>query len=218
MTIGKRIKQERLRLKLSQEDVAKEIGSTKQAVYKYENDIVTNIPTDKISKMAKMFGVTPSYLTGWQDDPHAVRVPLYEGAVLPKGITPIKTKKLPMLGNIACGEPVFASEQHDTYVSADSELDADFCLTAKGDSMINARIFDGDILFVKKCDIVDDGQIAVVLIEDEATVKRLYYDRENNVITLVPENPTHKPMRFMGERLNQIRVLGKVVSGQYKVL
>ena len=131
---------------------------------------------------------------------------------------PIKHRSLPMLGNVACGEPIFAEEDRDSYISVDDDMDADFCLTAIGDSMINARIFDGDILFVKKCDIVDDGQIAVVLIEDEATVKRLYYDRENNVITLVPENPTHKPMRFMGEQLNQIRVLGKVVSGQYKVL
>ena len=94
---------------------------------------------------------------------------------------------------------------------------ADFCLKAKGDSMINARIFDGDMLFVKMQDSVDDGEIAVVLIEDEATVKRVYYDKENNILTLVPENPIYKPMRFTNSQLNQIRIIGKVISGQYKI-
>ena len=83
--------------------------------------------------------------------------------------------------------------------------------------MINARIFDGDVLFVRKQDIVDDGEIAVVLIDDEATVKRVYFDRENSILTLIPENPTYKPMRYMGSDLNRIRILGKVVSGQYKI-
>ncbi len=130
---------------------------------------------------------------------------------------PITTKKLPMLGNVACGEPIFANESHESYVDASADVDADFCLTAKGDSMINARIFDGDILFVKSQSIVNDGEIAVVLIEDEATVKRVYYDRENNTITLAPENPLYKPMRYTGTQLDQIRILGKVVSGQYRI-
>lgn len=132
-------------------------------------------------------------------------------------VRPVSRKRLPMLGNVACGEPTFADEQHDTFVDAVSDVGADFCLTAKGDSMINARIFDGDILFVKQQESVDDGEIAVVLIEDETTVKRVYYDKENNVITLMPENPTHKPMRFEGAKLEQIRILGKVVAGQYVI-
>lgn len=134
-----------------------------------------------------------------------------------KGARPIARKRLPMLGNVACGEPTFADEQHDAYIDADADIDADFCLTAKGDSMINARIFDGDILFVKQQESVDDGEIAVVLIEDETTVKRVYYDRENNVLTLMPENPTHKPMRYEGAKLEQIRILGKVIAGQYHI-
>lgn len=132
-------------------------------------------------------------------------------------IRPITSRRLPLLGNVACGEPIFAEESRDTYIDVDSDIDADFCLTAKGDSMINARIFDGDILFVKTQPIVDNGEIAVVLIEDEATVKRVYYDRENNIITLVPENPMYKPMRYVGEQLNNIRILGKVVFGQYNL-
>ena len=57
----------------------------------------------------------------------------------------------------------------------------------------------------------------MVLIEDEATVKRVYYDRENNILTLVPENPLYRPMRYMGEELDHIRILGRVVAVQYAV-
>ncbi len=209
MNIGQRIKEKRTHLRLSQEDVAKAIGSTKQAIYKYESGIVTNIPTDKIARMAQLFGVTPAYLMGWEENPDA--------KLFPAESRPIIRKKLPMLGNVACGEPIFAEESHDSFVDADGEIDADFCLTAKGDSMINARIFNGDILFVKSQTTVENGEIAVVLIEDEATVKRVYYDKENNTITLSPENPLYKPMRYEGAKLDQIRILGKVIAGQYKM-
>ena len=66
--------------------------------------------------------------------------------------------------------------------------------------------------------MVDDGEIAVVLVEDEATVKRVYYDRENNVLTLMPENPTYKPMRYVGSELDLIRIIGKVIAGQYRIV
>lgn len=68
MDIGYLLKEERLRNKLSQEEVAKAIGSTKQAIYKYENGIVTNIPMDKLQIMANLFGVTPAYLMGWEEE------------------------------------------------------------------------------------------------------------------------------------------------------
>lgn len=206
MSIGKIIKQERIKQGFSQEDLAKAIGSTKQAIYKYEMGIVTNIPTEKIEKIALFLGVTPTYLLGWQSE-----------EISPSGIYPINTKKLPLLGNVACGEPIFADESKETYVSAESGMDADFCLIAKGDSMINARIFDGDLLFVKKTDMVDNGNIAVILIDDEATVKRFYYDREENTVTLIPENPIYRPMRYSGADLDRIRVLGRVVAGQYNI-
>ncbi|MBO5883881.1 MAG: helix-turn-helix domain-containing protein [Clostridia bacterium] len=206
MSIGKIIKQERIKQGFSQEDLAKAIGSTKQAIYKYETGIVTNIPTEKIEKIALFLGVSPTYLLGWQSEESSL-----------SGFYPINTKRLPLLGNVACGEPIFADESKETYVSAESGIDADFCLIAKGDSMINARIFDGDLLFVKKTDIVDNGNIAVILIEDEATVKRFYYDREENTVTLIPENPLYRPMRYSGTELDRIRVLGRVVAGQYNI-
>lgn len=162
------------------------------------------ITLPKLEKIAAAIGVSPAYLMGWEDD-------------LLVALRPVSAKKIPLLGNVACGEPIFAYETRDAYISVGDDLDADFCLTAKGDSMINARIFDGDILFVKKQSIVNNGEIAVVLVEDEATVKRVYYDKENNIITLMPENPTYKPMRYTGAELDRIRILGKVILGQYVV-
>lgn len=203
MNINEKIKYLRKQLNMSQQELAEKVGyQDKSAISKVERgerDIVQTM----LVKYANALNTTPAYLMGWDKIPPQARM--------------ISKKKLPMLGNVPCGIPTFAQEDYETYIDVDSDIDADFCLTAQGDSMINARIFDGDILFVKKQSIVDNGEIAVILIEDEATVKRVYYDRENNVITLLPENPLYKPMRYEGESLLQIRILGKVIRGQYLV-
>lgn len=165
-----------------------------------------------LKKIASAMGISLDALLMEADD-----MPVKLSYAVPLDFRPVTKKKLPMLGNVACGEPLFANEEHESYVEAEESLNADFCLTAKGDSMINARIFDGDILFVKSQSSVEDGEIAVILIDNEATVKRVYYDKENNIITLVPENPTHKPLRYIGTELDQIRILGKVIAGQYTI-
>ena len=194
---------------LTLEQVADVVGVGKSTVRKWETGMIANMKRDKIALLAKALHTSPAYLMGWEENTDITR--------FPPSARPIVRRRLPMLGNVACGEPIFADESHESYVDANSDTDADFCLTAKGDSMVNARIFDGDVLFVKSQPTVEDGEIAVVLIEDEATVKRVYYDKENNVITLAPENPLYKPMRYEGAKLDQIRILGKVVSGQYKI-
>lgn len=116
-----------------------------------------------------------------------------------------------MLGEIACGEPVFADEDKEHYVMADMDIHADFCLTAKGDSMVNARIYEGDIVFIKEMPIVENGDIAAVIINDEATLKRVYYYPDDSMLQLVAENPKYKPLVYQGEELNHIRILGKAV-------
>lgn len=197
-------------------ELEKITGIKKSSLQRYASGTTKKIPLDVIEILSNVFNVPQEYLMGWDESsrPHP-NLQLF-AEYLPQNARPTKTKKLPMLGNVACGEPMYASESYDAYIDVGSDIDADFCLTAKGDSMINARIFDGDILFVKSQPTVENGEIAVVLIEDEATVKRVYYDRENNIVTLVPENPTYKPMRYSGTQLNQIRIIGKVILGQYK--
>lgn len=126
-------------------------------------------------------------------------------------IKPIKKVKIPMLGNIACGEPTFADEQHEIYIETDGHIQADFCLTCAGDSM-EPKLMNGDIVFIRKQREVNDGQIAAVLIEDEATLKRVYYDRANNILRLIAENPKYDPLIYSGEQLDHILILGKAVS------
>ena len=213
--LNEKIRELRKEKGLSLEDLAEKVGTSRQTIYRYEIGAITNIPSEKIEAMAKALGTTPQALMGWENG-EMDAFPTFNINKKTK-LEPVKTKKMPILGNVSCGEPIFADQSHGCYVNAKSDLGADFCLRAKGDSMINARIFDGDILFVKQQDSVDDGEIAVVLIEDEATVKRVYFNREDGILTLMPENPTYKPMRYTGSQLDRIRILGKVVSGQYKI-
>lgn len=116
-----------------------------------------------------------------------------------------------MLGKIACGEPIWADEDKESYIMAGMDIKADFCLTAQGDSMINARINDGDIVFIVKQPIVDNGDIAAVIIDNEATLKRWYYYKDDNKLMLVAENPKYPPLVYINEELNSVRCLGKAV-------
>lgn len=131
---------------------------------------------------------------------------------------PIEVHKYPMLGEIACGEPIFVNEERESYVLSGTKIDADFCLKAKGDSMIGARILDGDIVFIKETTMVENGDIAAVAINDEVLLKRFDYLKEENILALHSENPRYKTMRFSGEELDHIRVLGKAVAFQSDII
>lgn len=162
---------------------------------------------DKIELLANYFGVNKSDLI----EEHSKIESLSSLMQQYDNIKPITLKRFPMLGEIACGEPVFAEEDREHYVMADMDINADFCLTAKGDSMINARIYEGDIVFIKEMPIVENGDIAAVIIEDDATLKRVYYYPDDNMLQLVAENPKYKPLVYQNEELNHIRILGKAV-------
>ena len=147
MTIGERIKLHREKANLTQDELAKQLNTTKQTVYKYENNVVTNIPSDKIEKMAELFGVNPGYLMGWEGDHFSGE----KTDMIFDNIFPVSIENVfPLLGEIACGEPIFVNEDRESYVLSGTDINADFCLKAKGDSMIGARIFDGDVVIYKK--------------------------------------------------------------------
>ena len=209
MTIGERIKSLRESKRITQTELAEKLGTTKQNIYKYENGIITNIPSDKIELMAKCFEVSPGYIMGWEDeneqDDLSILMEKYDNIRL------IKLKRFPLLGEIACGQPIFADEDRESYIMADMDIRADFCLRAKGDSMINARIYDGDVVFIREMPMVDNGDIAAVIIDDEATLKKVYYYPDKGKLVLYPENPDYEPFIYVGEELNTIRILGKAV-------
>ena len=127
------------------------------------------------------------------------------------GMMPIpRMLKKPRLGTIACGEPILAEENFDGYDDVSEDIKCDFTLICKGNSMINARINDGDVVYIKQQPTVDNGEIAAVLIENEATLKR-FYSYENKVV-LQPENPQYSPLIYVGEEINNIRIIGKAVG------
>lgn len=204
MSIGKRIKEIRISKNITQVELALKIGTTKQTIYKYENEIVTNIPSQKIELISNALNTTPDYLMGWSDKSTD---DLYS---IP-GINPIpKTYKRPRLGTIACGEPILAEENIETYDDIPDNIKCDFTLVCKGDSMINARINDGDIVYIKQQSQVDNGEIAAVLIDNEATLKRVYIYEDK--VVLQPENTKYPPFVYTKEEMNNIRILGKAVG------
>lgn len=208
MTIGTRIKNKRTALNMTLEEVAKIVGTTRQTVQKYESGVIEGIPSDKVELLAKALHTTPAYLMGWENDspPSAA----YSNPFSFTNILPIKKHRIPLLGEIACGEPVYAQEDFEGFI--ESDVQADFALRCSGDSMTGARIMDGDIVLIKKQEMVENGQIAAVIIDNEATLKRVYYFPNDGKLILSPENPAYAPLVYMGEELNQIRILGKAVA------
>ena len=148
------------------------------------------------------------------DQPITVNAPASDD--LPSNIFPIKTKKVPLLGTIAAGIPIYADENFDGYRECTEDVDADFCLKIQGDSMIGARINDGDIVFIKKQPDVDNGEIAAVLIEDEATLKRVY--KEKDSLILQAEYPKYAPIVYTAESYVECRIMGKAVAFQSDVV
>ena len=203
----KKLKELRISKGIQQKDLAATLGICANTLSQYENG-KREPDNDTLVELADYFGVSVDYLLGRIDDK------IYDDKhdLTKYGLSPVKTKNFRMLGEIACGEPIFCNEEYETFVEASADINADFCLTAKGDSMINARIFDGDIVFIKSTPEVNNGEIAAVVIDDEATLKRVYYYRNENKLVLSAENPRYAPLVYVNEELDSINILGKAVA------
>ena len=204
--ISKRIKELRIKSNKTQQQMANELNVSNGAIGMWETGKRTP-DAEMLTKIAEYFNTTTDYLFGREDQ-------TYENY----NIFPIKKKKFPLLGEIACGKPIFADEDRESYVMAGTDINADFCLKAKGDSMIGARILDGDIVFIKETPMVNNGEIAAIIIDDEATLKRVYYYPEKGKLVLQAENPKYEPLVYVGEELNEIRILGKAVAFQSDII
>lgn len=207
MTIGKRIKDLRTSLDMTQDELAKLTGyKSRSSIQKIESG-ERDITQSTIAAFAKALKVTPSVIMGWEENNENNTAPDYSNI---KGIMPLpEMRKVPLLGAIACGEPIYREE--DEWISLPNDIKADFCLRCQGDSMIDARINDGDIVFIKACPEVENGQIAAVSIDNEVTLKRVFYYPEKNKLVLYPENKAYEPFVYMNEELNDIRILGRAV-------
>ena len=206
MDFKDKIKFNREKLGYTLEELSKLVGVSAPTIQRYESGEIKNVRRDKIAKLAKALDVTPSYLMGWEDENSE---PILEN--IPGIITPIKMKKIPILGTIACGNPIFADQNYDGYFMIDSNLpEADFVLKAKGDSMIEANIFEGDFVFFRKQRDVDNGTIAAVLIDEEATLKRI--NKSNDMLILQPCNKNYEPLIYSKDDDKNIVILGQMVG------
>lgn len=197
-SIGERIKKRRVQLGLSAEELGEMIGKDRSTVYRYERNEIERMPITVIEPLARALQVSPAYIMGWE------------------GIAPYKTKKIPLLGEIAAGEPIFvAKEPCEYYIEVNENQRVDFGLKVRGDSMINARIMDGDIVFIRQQPIVENGEIAAVLVDDEVTLKRFY--KTDKGVILKPENSKYQPLFFTEKDFKDIRILGKAIFFQSKL-
>lgn len=196
---GDKLKSLRIKRGLTQEELAEILGTSKQVISRYENNL-RSPKVDVVQDYAEKLNVSVMYFSDNS-------IPAAENIIpMPK------MRKIPLVGTIACGTPILAVENIEDEVDIPEHIHADFALRCKGDSMIDADIQDGDIVYIRRQDEVVPGQIAAVLVEDEATLKRFYYDEAAGVVTLVPANSAMPPQVYHGETLNHIKILGLVVG------
>lgn len=206
MTTGQRIKARRIEMGYTVDQLAEILGKNRATVYRYESGDIDDMPTKVLESVAKALRTTPARLMGWSDDED------YSWLKNLDDIHSIDTASFPVIGEIACGEPIVMNEEHEVYVDASARIKADAILVASGDSMIGARIYDGDIVFIKFQPEVENGEIAAVAINDEATLKRFY--KFGDSIVLRAENPNHKDIIIDASSTDTIRVIGKAVAFQ----
>jgi repressor LexA len=192
---------------LSQAALANELSVAQGTVGNWESGI--REPNYAMTaKIAEFFSVTVGYLLGREGPPPT----LADLQFRHKDLLPLRTQHMPLLGEIACGQPIIAQDTFECYVECGAEIRADFALKCRGDSMKGARILDGDIVFIQAMEMVRNGEIACIIIEEEATLKRVYIS--GDTITLVADNPDYPPLVYRSEEYRQIRILGKAVAFQ----
>ena len=192
---SKRIKEIRESFGMNKSQFAAFLGTNVANITRYEQEDM-GISMGTAEEIAKKLGVNPGWLIGWDTEKYPTER--------------IEYKKIPVLGVIAAGTPILAQQNIEGYEYIPPNVHADFCLRVKGDSMINARILDGDIVYIRQQPDVENGEIAAVLIDEEdATLKRVY--KVNGTIILRAENPNYPDRVFSKKDKTIVRILGKAL-------
>lgn len=197
----KRIRELRISAGLSQDELAKKTGyNDRSSIAKIEAGKV-DLTQSKLVAFADALNTTPGYLMGWEPD---------SKPPIPAGFQPLpKRDRIPRVGQIACGTPILAEENVEAYDEVPSAWHADFTLLCKGDSM-EPKIKDGDVVAIHCQPMVENGEIAAVLIDGEATLKRVFLFDDH--IELRAENPAFATIIRIGEAMNDITIEGKAVG------
>jgi len=197
----KRIRELRISAGLSQDELAKKTGyNDRSSIAKIEAGKV-DLTQSKLVAFADALNTTPGYLMGWEPD---------SKPPIPAGFQPLpKRDRIPRVGQIACGTPILAEENVEAYDEVPSDWHADFTLLCQGDSM-EPKIKDGDVVAIHSQPMVENGEVAAVLIDGEATLKRVFLFDDH--IELRAENPTFPTILRIGEDMNTITIEGKAVG------
>ena len=208
MTTGERMKQRRKEIGFAAEKVAERLGVSPATIYRYEKGDIEKVPVDSLAELAKILQTTPAYLMGWEEQPTPKPT---SPAPIPPGFIPMpKMKKVPLIGAIACGDPITALQNREGDVDVPEDVRCDFALKCHGDSMVGAGIHDGDVVYIHIQPEVENGEIAAVRIGDEATLKRVYLHMD--YVELRPENPAFESIIRRKEDMNDVHIEGKAVG------
>lgn len=208
-TFSERLKSLRSEKGWSQQRLADELNLSKSSVNMYERG-EREPGFETMEAIADTFNVDMDYLYGRTDVKIAEPIQFNAGTV-PSGFEPLpRMVKKPLIGDIACGEPITAEQNIADYVDVPETVHCDFCLRCHGDSMVEAGIQDSDVVYIRCQPQVEDGEIAAVRIGGEATLKRVYYDGQS--LTLMPANSSYRPKTYTGPELDNIRIEGKAVG------
>lgn len=218
-SIGRLIRNRRLELGLTQREIATRIGVTEASVSRWESGETGNMRRDRIAKLAEVLKMSPLKLIEGENSETSQGADSVEYTPNKFGLQALRrvmrsvgqdVRLVPRIGVIACGTPILADENLDGYEYIDRRIKADFALVAKGESMIEAGIRDGFVVFIRQTEDVDNGEIAAVLVDGEATLKRVYKTR--NSVVLVPANKNYHPIVITASDGQDVRILGKAVA------
>ena len=185
--------------------VADKLGIARSTVTKWKKG---GNPTDgNLQRIASFFGVSMEWL---RDGSGPKKDEPVKPAIPPSFMPVPKMVKRPLVGRIACGEPITAEQNIEKYVDVPEDVRCDFCLECDGDSMIDVGIHSGDVVYIRIQPEVENGEIAAVRIGEEATLKKVYYDGER--LILMPCNSTYQPKTYAGPALADIKIEGKAVG------
>jgi repressor LexA len=195
------LKTRRLELGYTLEDVARKVGTNSSTVLRWENGEISNMRRDKIMKLAQALEISPAVIMEWDLPP------------APNLSTPA-AYPIPILGRISCGPGTFQTELGAGEFFVDRSIRADYCLEARGDSMTDAGIDNGDKVFLRKTDDYVDGKIYGVVIrgEDLAVLKKVYHIDKK--VMLQSCNDRYAPLLVSQE---DVCIVGECV-GVYKSL
>ena len=217
-----RLREARKNAGLTLAEVAERVGVSRQTIHRYENVIISNIPSSNIEKMAIVLNTTPEYLMGWQEDQRkneSIKANRENSAPLPSNAFAVPGgHRIPILGHIVAGTPIETIEDIIGYVEIDSrtaKCGKYFALEVKGSSM-EPTLHDGDIIIVRQQEDIESGEMAVVLVNgNEATVKEVKESRDG--LTLIGHNvAVYTPHFYSWEDVERlpVSVLGKVVEAR----